>query len=75
MRLDDIKKNWAKCRLCDDVIESVHRHDFQTCKCGEIFIDGGNDYQRYGCMTSMENIAILDESGNEVKREGEDATV
>ena len=37
-----------KCLKCNDVIESLHRHDFKWCKCGNIFIDGGKDYYRYG---------------------------
>lgn len=38
--------NIIKCKACGDVIESKHRHDFRTCKCGEVSVDGGNDYQR-----------------------------
>jgi len=38
----------AKCRICKDVIHSLFRHDFLTCKCGSIFVDGGNDYFRCG---------------------------
>lgn len=43
-----ILKNKAQCKLCDDVIESKYRHDFVSCKCGEIFVDGGKDYLRRG---------------------------
>jgi hypothetical protein len=39
-------KNRAKCKLCENIIESKHRHDFITCPCGEISVDGGNDYWR-----------------------------
>lgn len=39
-----IIRNSARCRLCGDEIESKHRHDFVTCKCGEISVDGGRDY-------------------------------
>ena len=38
----------ALCILCDDVIESKHRHDFVVCKCGKSFLDGGDDYTRAG---------------------------
>ncbi len=38
----------AKCKACGDIIESKHRHDSVTCKCGKIFLDGGNDYFRCG---------------------------
>lgn len=43
-----IISNIAKCKICDDVIESMHTHDYVMCKCGSIFIDGGTEYQRYG---------------------------
>lgn len=32
-------------------MESKHRHDFVRCKCGESFLDGGDDYWR-GTMTT-----------------------
>lgn len=35
-------RNRAKCKLCKDVLESFHQHDYVSCKCGEIGIDGGN---------------------------------
>lgn len=37
-------RNRAKCRLCQSIIESFHRHDYVTCTCGEIAVDGGRDY-------------------------------
>jgi len=36
--------NKAQCKLCGDVIESKHGHDFKRCKCGEISVDGGKNY-------------------------------
>ena len=36
------------CLNCDDVIWSVHRHDFHYCSCESVFIDGGKDYLRCG---------------------------
>ena len=41
-----IIKNAAKCNYCGDVIESTYRHDFQTCSCGRVSVDGGHDYLR-----------------------------
>lgn len=38
--------NAAQCVKCDEVVVSTHRHDFRTCKCGAIAVDGGNDYAR-----------------------------
>lgn len=39
-------KNKAYCKLCLDTIESTHRHDFVTCKCGSLSLDGGLAYRR-----------------------------
>ena len=41
-----IIKNAIRCNLCGDEIESKHRHDFVTCKCGSCSVDGGHDYLR-----------------------------
>lgn len=37
-----------KCVICNDIIESKYRHDYAECKCGKIFVDGGDDYLRFG---------------------------
>lgn len=39
-----IKVNKAKCRKCGDIIESKHVHDYVSCKCGAIAVDGGHYY-------------------------------
>jgi hypothetical protein len=36
----------VKCLLCEDVIQSQYRHDFVTCKCGNLSVDGGVSYLR-----------------------------
>jgi len=41
-----ITVNKGQCKLCNDIIESVHRHDYVKCKCGEIAVDGGKSYRR-----------------------------
>ncbi len=38
--------NCARCRRCNQVIESRSRHDFVTCNCGAISVDGGTEYLR-----------------------------
>jgi hypothetical protein len=43
-----IVRNAAQCTKCGDIIESKHTHDFVSCSCGAIFIDGGHDYFRGG---------------------------
>ena len=37
-----------RCGKCGDKIFSRARHDFRTCTCGGLFIDGGFDYRRWG---------------------------
>lgn len=41
-----IVRNSAKCLACGDEIESKTRHDFVTCSCGAISVDGGTSYLR-----------------------------
>jgi hypothetical protein len=43
-----IVQNAVICNKCDDFIFSKHRHDFVECKCGNIFVDGGQEYLRRG---------------------------
>lgn len=58
-------RNRAKCKVCNDVIESFHRHDYVTCKCESIAVDGGQDYFR--CRANnWSNFIRLDDDGNEV---------
>jgi hypothetical protein len=39
-----------RCKLCDEVIQSTHRHDFRSCTGGHVFVDGGRDYLRFGTL-------------------------
>jgi hypothetical protein len=57
-------RNRAKCKLCGDVIESLHVHDFKRCKCGEIHIDGGLEYKKCGAR-DWANLLYLDDDDNE----------
>lgn len=48
-----------RCKLCNTIIMSLHRHDMVFCDCKAIFIDGGSDYTRSGGESSqMEFLAI-----------------
>lgn len=38
--------NRVKCSECNDIIESLHRHDFVKCSCDQTFVDGGISYVR-----------------------------
>ena len=46
MRMKKILRNSALCLECNEHIESIHRHDYVTCLCGNISVDGGTDYIR-----------------------------
>ena len=41
---DKIILNRIQCDYCGDVITSHHRHDYVTCRCGEVSCDGGRSY-------------------------------
>lgn len=40
----DIRINRAKCRKCGDIVTSNNRHDYKSCKCKAIAVDGGSWY-------------------------------
>ena len=41
-----IVQNAVNCLSCGDLIISKHRHDFVTCTCGAVSVDGGQEYLR-----------------------------
>lgn len=47
-RNSQVVSNKIQCVLCEDIVESKHRHDLVWCKCGECYVDGGLEYQRVG---------------------------
>ena len=54
--MEKIKTNKIQCNFCKDIIESVHRHDFKSCFCGRVSVDGGKDYMR--CDRKLVALAI-----------------
>jgi ribosomal protein L37AE/L43A len=42
----DIWINAARCDECGDYVRSRNRHDFVTCECGNVSVDGGSWYAR-----------------------------
>lgn len=58
-------KNRAKCRLCLSIIESKHTHDYVSCGCGEIAVDGGNDCCR-AMAKDWNNFLRIDDADNEI---------
>ena len=49
-----------KCLKCNDIIESLHKHDFKYCKCNACSIDGGIHYTRIGGDSKFINIIYED---------------
>lgn len=65
--------NRVRCKHCNAIIQSFHRHDFKQCKCGKVFVDGGTDYQRFGWPDGdpndhLENLCVYEEDFNEIHK-------
>lgn len=41
-----LKHTGKYCLKCKDRVFSFYRHDFKSCKCGSVFVDGGFNYFR-----------------------------
>lgn len=55
-----ILRNAIRCKICGDVIESKHIHDFQTCICGAVAVDGGLAYiRRCGNIEDFDDLSIF----------------
>lgn len=44
--------NQVKCNICNEIITSKHRHDYVSCNCGNLHIDGGIDYAKRSFITA-----------------------
>lgn len=54
-----ILRNRARCLKCGDVIESKSVHDFVTCSCGNLSVDGGKYYLKRCFKTSeWEDVSV-----------------
>lgn len=55
-----VMKNSAKCLNCNDVVVSETVHDFTTCSCGNVSVDGGLKYIRRAVKdsTKYEDLSI-----------------
>ena len=61
-----IKNKW-KCLYCNDIIESKHRHDLSSCKCGMSSCDGGESYIRLiGDLSMIEYVEVW-ECGDKIR--------
>lgn len=58
-----IIRNAVQCLKCADIIESKHRHDYVTCSCGNVSVDGGKDYLKRSFKTvdSWIDLSIYEE--------------
>jgi predicted RNA-binding Zn-ribbon protein involved in translation (DUF1610 family) len=61
-----IERNAARCRSCGDEIESTHRHDFRSCSCGDLSVDGGKAYIKRGYRsgTTWDELTVCHHSPN-----------
>lgn len=54
-----------RCKLCNDVIESIHQHDFKICSCKAIGLDSGIDTGYRRIIGDRDNIEDLSVYSNE----------
>lgn len=66
-----ILRNSIKCNHCEQEIESKHRYDFVTCKCGKVSVDGGKHYGRvlYTEESDYTDTSIIDNGSHELRRQ------
>lgn len=54
--------NKIECKKCGDEIESKSVHDFKSCRCGAVAVDGGHNYlRRCGNREDWEELTVTDE--------------
>ena len=46
LNVGDIWINAARCHECGEEVRSRNLHDFRSCKCGNVAVDGGSFYAR-----------------------------
>lgn len=71
-----IIRNAAKCLGCGVTVESRHRHDFKTCGCGNLSVDGGHAYLRtvVDRPDQMEDMSIVEMDGPTIEDQNDDWT-
>ena len=61
-----ILRNAIRCKICGSIIESKNVHDFQTCKCGAVSVDGGTAYtRRCGNIEDFDELSIFSDEDEE----------
>ena len=57
-----------KCLKCEEVLISMHQHDFQRCSCdNQAFVDCGDVYSRIGANDLDKILIIKDDDVKDVK--------
>jgi len=60
INVGDIWLNQAKCKKCGDIVTSNSLHDFKSCKCKAISVDGGSWYaKRCGNIADFEEMSVV----------------
>ena len=62
--IGDIFINAVVCHECGDYLRSRNRHDFRTCSCENVGIDGGSWYQRV--LMKNNNYTLITEYFNDM---------
>lgn len=66
-------RNRAKCKKCQQIIESFHSTDFVICGCNEIAVDGGEALKCFA--RDWTNFLRVDDEGNEIVPEIKEANM
>lgn len=66
-----ILRNSAICNHCKEEIISKHGHDYVTCKCGTVSVDGGQNYLRrlFKENADYKDTSIYDDGEHNTRRE------
>lgn len=57
-----IVRNSIRCKKCNDIIQSNSQHDFKSCQCGAVAVDGGLNYlRRIGTQEDWEELSIFED--------------
>jgi hypothetical protein len=68
--IGDIYSNAAKCLQCEEVVRSTNRHDFRSCSCGTLTVDGGSWYaKRIGDPAKWEDMSIMFDDAKEANED------
>jgi len=51
LNIGDIYVNGATCHMCDWFIRSRNKHDYVSCRCGNVSVDGGSWYAKRNFKT------------------------